>query len=132
MQELYIYLMQSAQRRNKWICALKTALAEVKIFGPSGDPDAKPDPTRYTVVPWEQVQAKERGAMKQDVLTGEPSAGVWNLSDKNAVICPSFLSRVRLLTGLTDGFRLVDDSADVFGERDEVSVNVFLSFIGVT
>ncbi|CDO72761.1 hypothetical protein BN946_scf184994.g14 [Trametes cinnabarina] len=28
-----------AQRRNKWICALKASLTKVKIFGPKGDPD---------------------------------------------------------------------------------------------
>jgi hypothetical protein len=66
---------------------LKTCLAEVKIFGPKGNPDAKTEPTRYTVVPWEQVLAEELKASK-DVAAEErspPSQG-WNLSDKNAVI----------------------------------------------
>ena len=49
-------------RRNKWICALKTYLAEAKIYGPKGDPDKTPDPDRYTLVPWEEVRAKENKA----------------------------------------------------------------------
>jgi hypothetical protein len=39
------------QRRNKWICALKMTLAELKIWGPAGAGDpapAPPDPTKYT------------------------------------------------------------------------------------
>ena len=48
-----------ATRRNKWICALKSNLAEAKIYGPKGDPDATPVPTRYTVVPWEEVREKD-------------------------------------------------------------------------
>jgi len=52
-----------ATRRNKWICALKTYLAEAKIYGPTGNPDAIPAPKRYTIVPWDEVREKEtRGA----------------------------------------------------------------------
>jgi hypothetical protein len=32
------------QRRNKWICAMKDALQELKIFGPGGDPNPPPEP----------------------------------------------------------------------------------------
>jgi len=49
-------------RRNKWICALKTYLAEAKIYGPKGDPDKIPAPDRYTIVPWEEVRAKDNKA----------------------------------------------------------------------
>lgn len=31
-----------AKRKNRWLCALKTALAEVKIYGPGGNPALKP------------------------------------------------------------------------------------------
>ncbi|THH18467.1 hypothetical protein EUX98_g8949, partial [Antrodiella citrinella] len=48
-----------AKRRNKWICALKTSLAKVKMFGPEGDPDAKPAPAPYTLIPYDEVK-KER------------------------------------------------------------------------
>ncbi|MBW0490521.1 hypothetical protein O181_030236 [Austropuccinia psidii MF-1] len=36
-----------AQRRNKWICALKQVMAELEIYGPAGagDPNPKPEPT---------------------------------------------------------------------------------------
>jgi len=42
-----------AKRRNKWICALKTALGELKVYGPKGNPDTGPSTTRYTKVPSE-------------------------------------------------------------------------------
>ncbi|KAF8313471.1 hypothetical protein DL93DRAFT_2081192 [Clavulina sp. PMI_390] len=41
-----------AQRRNKWICELKIALRELKIFGPSGDPNAAAGPQQVTMVPY--------------------------------------------------------------------------------
>ena len=39
------------QRRNKWICALKMTLADLKIWGPAGAGDPAPapaDPVKYT------------------------------------------------------------------------------------
>ncbi|BGP26947.1 mechanosensitiveion channel MscS domain containing protein [Rhodotorula toruloides] len=53
------------QRRNKWVCALKVALAELQIFGPAGAGDpapAPPDPTPYTEVPWDEVKAAREAA----------------------------------------------------------------------
>ncbi|WVN85447.1 uncharacterized protein L203_100593 [Cryptococcus depauperatus CBS 7841] len=47
------------QRRNKWICALKMALADLQIWGPAGagNPSPNPaDPTQYTLVPWEECK----------------------------------------------------------------------------
>ncbi|KGB77411.1 serine/threonine protein kinase [Cryptococcus deuterogattii 99/473] len=49
------------QRRNKWICALKMALAELKIFGPDGAGNPNPEdagPTQYTLVPWEECKPR--------------------------------------------------------------------------
>ncbi|KAJ3575123.1 hypothetical protein NP233_g1300 [Leucocoprinus birnbaumii] len=74
-----------AKRRNKWICALKTALGELQIFGPKGNPDAPPSTTRYTQVPWELIQAKDReDAVKkaQETPVHVPVGG-WHLRDKN-------------------------------------------------
>lgn len=48
------------KRRNKWICALKTSLAELEIWGPKGNPNAEAEPAMYTEVPWEEVQTKKR------------------------------------------------------------------------
>ncbi|KAF9531655.1 Mechanosensitive ion channel-domain-containing protein [Crepidotus variabilis] len=79
-----------AKRRNKWICALKTILAELKIFGPDGDPNAPPGITRYTNVPWEKIQREEYEA-KAKTAQGHaddmhrPTDG-WRLGDKNAAI----------------------------------------------
>ncbi|GAA5918315.1 hypothetical protein JCM6882_008210, partial [Rhodosporidiobolus microsporus] len=54
-----------AQRRNKWICALKVAMAELQIFGPgdAGNPSpAAADPVQYTQVPWAEVKAAAEAA----------------------------------------------------------------------
>ena len=45
----------TANRRNKWICALKASMAKVRIFGPAGDPDAPPEPAIYA-----QLKGKHR------------------------------------------------------------------------
>jgi len=90
-----------AKRRNKWMCALKTALAEVKICGPGGDPKAPPGVSRYTKVPWDIIHAED-----QDVLEKETDSGVhrsrtnrWKLSNENTAI--------------------LDSADDVFGDPDE-------------
>ncbi|KAF9460703.1 hypothetical protein BDZ94DRAFT_1169180 [Collybia nuda] len=77
-----------AKRRNKWICALKAALAELAIYGPKGNPDPPPSTTRYTKVPWEIIQAADRQAVVQPMQVPEPPVpvGGWQLSDKNAAI----------------------------------------------
>ena len=51
-----------AQRRNKWICALKASMEKLKIYGSSGDPNAPSGPTKYTQVPYEEVLRKEHEA----------------------------------------------------------------------
>jgi hypothetical protein len=86
--ELYSGSPEIAKRRNKWICALKTVLSEVKIYGPGGNPDPPPSTTRYTKVPWETVQAADRQAAGQATHTPELPVpiGGWQLTDKNAVI----------------------------------------------
>jgi hypothetical protein len=81
-------ITKAAKRRNKWICALKNTLAEVGIFGPSGNPNAKTaGPTKYTLVPWEEVQREERdhaGEHRRSALERMPTEG-WDLTDKNAL-----------------------------------------------
>lgn len=74
-------------RRNKWICALKTYLAEAKIYGPKGNPDAVAAPTRYTLIPWEEVQEKERrnAGSKAPITMPEPEMpfGGYNLMTRS-------------------------------------------------
>ncbi|THH00782.1 hypothetical protein EW026_g1806 [Hermanssonia centrifuga] len=92
-----------AKRRNKWICALKDSLAKIKMFGPSGDPGAKPAPAPYTLVPWEHIKASDTKRVESPVSIQEhriPEA--WTFSDENAV--------------------LLDDSQDVFGEKEELNM----------
>ena len=92
-----------AKRRNKWICALKTVLGDLKIYGPSGDPNPGPSVARYTQVPWPDVLAEEKAALKQKEGTPafpEPATGTWRLNDKNAA--------------------LLDDSDQVFGDESEL------------
>ena len=95
----------AVKRRNKWICALKTNLAELKIYGPSGNPNAPPSVDRYTEVPWEVMERKDQEAYEKDMLKfleeeeRKKAGHEWKLGDKNTVlsmfhgipICPSFL-----------------------------------------
>jgi len=89
-----------AKRRNKWLCALKAALGDLGIYGPSGNPHAEPGTQRYTEVPCHEIQAEtQKSQNKEGKTTDTPApAGGWQLSSKNAV--------------------LLDD--DVFGDPDEL------------
>ena len=73
-------------RRNKWVCALKTVLAELEIFGPKGNPNPAPSTTRVTQIPWEHVQAQDEEEAdkkaQQHVAFTIPSSG-WKLRDNN-------------------------------------------------
>lgn len=97
-----------AKRKNKWICALKDALAELKIYGPSGDPNPKPSTSRYTLVPWELVSEGDR-AKDAEPRYHLPTGGIeepripdsnWHLTDSNIA--------------------LVDGGGDVFDEGSEL------------
>ena len=74
----------SAKRRNKWVCALKLSLQKAKIFGPSGDPNAKAGPTPYTLVPWEEVPHEQ--PERQDSMSEPRIPEAWTFSDHNAVM----------------------------------------------
>jgi hypothetical protein len=89
-----------------WICALKTAMAELKIYGPSGDPSAVAGPQQVTMVPWETVQSQATEKEESTDRQREPNIprGKWALSDKNA--------------------QVVDSSLDVFGETSEVRLSL--------
>ncbi|KAI3618916.1 serine threonine protein kinase [Moniliophthora roreri] len=72
------------KRRNRWICQLKTTLADVGIYGPSGDPASTPAPKRYTEVPWEEVKNEDEHKHRPQ-STPAPSSG-WKLTDQNAMM----------------------------------------------
>ncbi|WWC58465.1 uncharacterized protein I303_101007 [Kwoniella dejecticola CBS 10117] len=91
------------QRRNKWVCALKMTLADLKVWGPAGagnpDPDAA-EPTQYTLVPWEEV----KGA------TAKPESP------------PPTFATATAVPNLMDQRGVVNDAAvDVFDEHDELN-----------
>ncbi|KAF6760275.1 Mechanosensitive ion channel-domain-containing protein [Ephemerocybe angulata] len=90
-----------AKRRNKWICALKGALKEVGVFGPTGNPSPPPPVARYTQVPWDTILYEDqKAAMEKQPSTGQQRPGDWDLQDnKNAGI--------------------LDPSSDVFGDGSE-------------
>jgi hypothetical protein len=79
-----------AQRRNKWVCALKISLAKVKMFGPTGDPDSKPPPKPITMVPWEHVQEqeqmKEHGQLHHHNGSQMSLSAAYAFVDQNAVM----------------------------------------------
>lgn len=97
----------AARRKNKWICALKAALADLDIYGPGGNPNPKPPTSRYTLVPWELVAEEDKG--KEVVSHATPPGRIqepripqsnWKLTDSNIA--------------------LVDGGGDVFDEGSEV------------
>jgi len=92
-----------AKRRNKWICALKSILGELKIYGPSGDPSPPPAVSRYAKVPWEIIDTEDRKKNQNAahaVAPGNQPLDGWNLTDKNAAI--------------------LDSADEVFGDTDEL------------
>jgi len=94
-----------AKRKNKWICALKSALAELDVYGPSGNPNPKPTTSRYTIVPWELVAEEEKGKEAGPAHPGgiqEPRIpeSNWKLTASNIA--------------------LVDGGGDVFDEGSEL------------
>lgn len=94
------------QRRNKWICALKTALKECKIYGPSGDPAATAPPSEVTLVPWEDVKASKALAPSDTDVTPDQEPriprGEYQFADRNQIV--------------------LDQGQDVWGETREVTM----------
>ncbi|KAG8753694.1 hypothetical protein FRC12_011461, partial [Ceratobasidium sp. 428] len=95
------------KRRNKWICALKAAMAELKVFGPGGDPSAKASTTKYTEMPWEEFKASELTDMPvpdaAPVYEPRIPRGEWSFTDQDAII--------------------LDRGQDVFDEADELGMS---------
>ncbi|SCZ95272.1 BZ3500_MvSof-1268-A1-R1_Chr11-2g03397 [Microbotryum saponariae] len=104
-----------AQRRNKFLCAMKMAMAELKIYGPgdNGDPSPPPpDPTKIIMVPFvdpgheEHVEATTVG--QED--TAKTSAT--NLASKANNVAME----------LTNRRGIVDDEGDDYDTRDRDGV----------
>ena len=83
-------------------------MAQVKMYGPGGDPDAHTIPQEVTLVPWEEVKPGHERSQELDydkdrtLHMREPSGAVssmqepripqaWTFSDKNAVLSECFL-----------------------------------------
>lgn len=94
-------LIITVKRRNKWICALKTSLLELKIFGPTGDPDKEPAPKKYTEVPWKEVKAKEEAKRREAGGHNSFVKSEYDFADRN-VACESLLRIVDLRSSGTD------------------------------
>lgn len=108
-------------------------MQKAKVFGPKGDPDAIPDPDRYTEVPWKMIEdadKKKLAKLKQQERQEQPATqmqemrapvGKWTLTDNEAIIrvlfslaCRTQLTPLSLPTG--------DESQDVFGADDSDEV----------
>ncbi|WWD17790.1 hypothetical protein CI109_102232 [Kwoniella shandongensis] len=80
------------QRRNKWICALKMTLADLKIWGPGGAGNPAPDPaepTQYTLVPWDEVKSQAAPAVPKSESpppTFASATAIPNLMDRRAAV----------------------------------------------
>ncbi len=97
------------------------------MFGPSGDPGAKPAPAPYTLVPWEHIKASDTKRVESPVSIQEhriPEA--WTFSDENAVL--RMFSPLFLVQCISNGDNIVDDSQDVFGEKEEVNLKILFVF----
>lgn len=95
------------QCRNKWICALKTTLKELKVYGPSGDPAVAVPPSEVTLVPWGDVKASK--ALASSDIDAIPQSrepliprGEYQFADRNQVV--------------------LDQGQDVWGETREVNM----------
>jgi len=89
------------KRRNMWICALKASLQELKIFGPSGNPDKEPGPKKITMVPWgDSEKPKTKQASPSQLQEPTIPRGDWQFADRNALI--------------------LDSTQDVFGETEDL------------
>ncbi len=93
----WILTLRLVRRRNKWICALKTSLAELKIFGPGGNPNKDASTTMYTQVPWDEFlelkrdeEARQAAASLQKHMHGVDETKIpktdYSLQDKNALL----------------------------------------------
>lgn len=114
-----------AKRRNKWICALKSILGDLNIYGPKGNPSPPPGVTRYAQVPWEIIEREDQQKAyeaSQTTLSDRPPTVGWNLSDKNAPIrMSSKRTPLHLLANVCILSPIVDDGNDVFGDASQVS-----------
>ena len=116
-----------AQRRNKWICALKASLSKLHIYGPGGDPSPHTGPTKYTLVPYEEVLRQEEEAKHSRQQTSDsrelhiPKSD-WTFADPNSAVgvYPDVLSIAINITLMHIPLQLVDDSQDVFGEGSQL------------
>ncbi|GFZ43630.1 hypothetical protein JCM24511_01350 [Saitozyma sp. JCM 24511] len=93
------------QRRNKWICALKMTLMDLKIWGPAGAGDPAPpppDPVQYTLVPYEIASAAPKSESPPPTFQSATAIG-------------------HTATSLTDRHEIINDSTqDIWDEQDEL------------
>ena len=80
---------------------MKAALSDIKIYGPSGNPNPKPSTSRYTIVPWELISEQDRREEAGPHSSLPVPVSNWHLTDSNTA--------------------LVDGGGDVFDEGSEVS-----------
>ncbi|WRT64242.1 uncharacterized protein IL334_001173 [Kwoniella shivajii] len=92
------------QRRNKWICALKMTLADLKVWGPDGAGNPTPDPAdpvQYTLIPWEQLKDAAPAKSESPPPTFASATAMPNLMDQRGVVN--------------------DTSQDIWDEHDELN-----------
>ncbi|SCV73450.1 BQ2448_7376 [Microbotryum intermedium] len=86
-----------AQRRNKFLCAMKVAMAELKIYGPgdNGDPSPPPaDPTRVMMVPFidpgqeehDETDAQDTAKTSATTLANKANMIAMDLTNRRGVV----------------------------------------------
>ena len=74
------------KRRNKWVCALKTSLHELGIYGPSGNPKKELSPTIITKQPWNEYKLGEAEKIMREGGSPSPFRHEYNFSDRSAAV----------------------------------------------
>ncbi|KAH9920051.1 Mechanosensitive ion channel-domain-containing protein [Fomitopsis serialis] len=105
-------------RRNKWITALKTALAQAEVYGPKGPPDPPPPVERVTLVPWEKIDEEDQKA-KEEAEAKERAEGKRSEADVGTKPMPQEMAAMQAPQQwtLSDHDAIImDDSRDVFDQ----------------
>ncbi|KAI0280986.1 Mechanosensitive ion channel-domain-containing protein [Russula aff. rugulosa BPL654] len=107
-------------RRNKWICALKTYLAEAKIYGPKGDPDEIPAPVATQSFPGKKCEKRTITLVIQSYHSRCPKCPLEvTISQTEALLCVSSRRRgwlVKILKLMLNYLGIVDDTGTLFDE----------------
>ncbi|GAA98077.1 uncharacterized protein L969DRAFT_16135 [Mixia osmundae IAM 14324] len=107
-----------AQRRNKWICALKISLNELRIFGPAGDPDAAADPTLIKLLSNEPSPTYDSGSVSSSGKEKAPMSPLGQTRSNESNASKATLGDIRTLNFNQRDVAARDPLSDIFDGAD--------------